>query len=116
MSGLHSPFTIIHIPHASKVVPEEVSEQFVLNDQDLADELRLMTDAYTDELFEIPETLARTVAYPVSRLVVDPERFVDDNLEIMVQKGMGVVSIAAMPNAFGRSCSRLTDARRTIIA
>ncbi len=86
-----SSFTVIHVPHASKVIPESVREQFVLTDQLLSDELRLMTDAYTDELFEVSETLANTVAYPVSRLVVDPERFVDDELEIMVKRGMGAV-------------------------
>jgi len=91
MSRSDTVFTVIHVPHASKVIPEEVRGQFVLTDQLLSDELRLMTDAHTDELFEIPETLARTVRYPISRLVVDPERFVDDELEIMVKKGMGVV-------------------------
>jgi N-formylglutamate deformylase len=85
------PSMIIHVPHASKVIPEEIREQFILDDQTLKNELRLMTDSYTDELFKSPEELARTVAFPVSRLVVDPERFADDSLEIMVQKGMGVV-------------------------
>lgn len=42
-----------------------------------------MTDRYTDELFAFPETAATTIAFPMSRLVVDPERFTDDALEPM---------------------------------
>jgi N-formylglutamate deformylase len=50
-----------------------------------------MTDRYTDELFALPASLATTVAFPVSRLVVDPERFTDDESEPMARKGMGAV-------------------------
>jgi N-formylglutamate amidohydrolase len=49
-----------------------------------------MTDRYTDELFALPSNVATTVAFPVSRLVVDPERFTDDAHEPMAKKGMGV--------------------------
>ncbi len=97
MSATPPSFTVIHAPHASKAIPEKVREQYILTDQSLSDEIRFMTDAYTNELFEIPETLARTVANPVSRLVVDPERFVDDELEIMSKRGMGVVYTNTAP-------------------
>jgi N-formylglutamate amidohydrolase len=50
-----------------------------------------MTDAYTDELFALPHDVAIQVRFPVSRLVVDPERFVDDSQEVMASKGMGVI-------------------------
>ena len=49
-----------------------------------------MTDHFTDELFAGSSGTARVV-YPVSRLVVDPERFVDDAQETMVSRGMGVI-------------------------
>ena len=42
-------------------------------------ELLRMTDAYTDELFALPERLAYRIVFPVSRLVVDPERLADDD-------------------------------------
>jgi len=48
-----------------------------------------MTDWFTDELFDLP--LANRIVFPVSRLVVDPERFLDDSMEIMAEQGMGVV-------------------------
>src|SRR5208282_6735943 len=45
----------------------------------------------TDTLFAVPKNTAATITFPVSRLVVDPERFADDELEPMSAKGMGVV-------------------------
>ena len=66
---------ILHIPHSSRVIPEELRNQFVLSDDELSAELRLMTDAFTDELFTLPG--ATVVRFPFSRLVVDVERFPD---------------------------------------
>ena len=50
-----------------------------------------MTDAYTDELFALAPEAATTVKFPVSRLVLDPERFEDDQQESMASRGMGVI-------------------------
>ena len=80
---------ILHIPHSSRIIPEEVRDQFVLSDDELDAELTRMTDAFTDELFAFPDTT--TVRFPISRLVVDVERFADDAKEVMAKKGMGVV-------------------------
>jgi len=82
---------ILHIPHASRVIPLDTRSAFVLSDEDLEAELIRMTDAYTDELFDLAPHLARKVVFPVSRLVVDPERFADDAEEPMSARGMGVV-------------------------
>jgi N-formylglutamate deformylase len=82
---------ILHIPHSSNVIPDSIRTQFVLSNQSLNTELLLMTDAYTDDLF-VPENIEhKSVIFPVSRLVVDPERFIDDQLEPMSEKGMGVI-------------------------
>jgi len=89
-TGRPSP-AVIHVPHHSTVIPHDVCHQFILPPADLAREQRLMTDHFTDRLFAVPPELARTVAFPVSRLVVDPERFEDDAREPMAQKGMGVI-------------------------
>jgi len=83
--------TILHIPHSSKVIPEDIRNQFVLSDEELKNESILMTDTYTDNLFVPIDYNYKAVIFPVSRLVVDPERFVDDNLESMSEKGMGVI-------------------------
>ncbi len=50
-----------------------------------------MTDRYTDLLFAQAPDDACTVIYPVSRLIVDPERFVPDSEEPMAARGMGVI-------------------------
>ena len=75
---------ILHIPHASTVLPNEVA--FLLGAKDLAYEVDAMTDHHTDQLFDLSG--ARRCVFPVSRLVVDPERFIEDSMESV---GMGVV-------------------------
>jgi N-formylglutamate deformylase len=75
---------ILHVPHASKVLPSEV--EFLLGQEALAYEVDAMTDHHTDQLFDLPG--ARRCVFPVSRLVVDPERFIEDSMESV---GMGVV-------------------------
>ena len=75
---------ILHIPHASTVLPNEVA--FLLGAENLAYEVDAMTDHHTDQLFDLSG--ARRCVFPVSRLVVDPERFIEDSMESV---GMGVV-------------------------
>ncbi len=51
-----------------------------------------MTDAYLDDLFGSLATDEDTVVvFPVSRLIVDPERFLDEMQEMMAWIGMGVI-------------------------
>lgn len=84
------PSLILHIPHSSTLIPEDVRASIVLSDAELAEELLVMTDHFLDDLFRLPGGASRII-YPVSRLVVDPERFVDDALEVMASLGMGVI-------------------------
>lgn len=86
-------FVIFHIPHSSTVIPAHVRGSLYLSEEDLAKELFLMTDHYTDELFDYQFEPAHRIAFPVSRLVLDPERFTDDAQEPMAEEGMGVVYI-----------------------
>ena len=48
-----------------------------------------MTDHFTDELFADSSCNAQILKFPVSRLLVDPERFPDDLREPMTAVGMG---------------------------
>lgn len=84
-------FTVLHVPHASLRIPAEERVAFVVDGRVLAAELLAMTDRWTEELFALPPERAEAVIHPVSRLVVDPERFEDDAVEEMERKGMGAV-------------------------
>jgi N-formylglutamate amidohydrolase len=85
------PAVVIHIPHASNVLPPDVMTAFVLRPDDVQAELLAMTDHYTDELFALPPAVAHMVRFPISRLVVDPERFTEDAREPMSACGMGAI-------------------------
>lgn len=91
MRNNDSSFIILHIPHASRVIPGEIRKTFKLSDIELKKELIRKTDAFTDELFASDKSKSNSVVYSISRLVVDPERFAEDNMEPMSRKGMGVV-------------------------
>ncbi len=80
---------VVHIPHASQLVPLECRAALLVDDAALSCELLYMSDAFTDELFTIKGTTP--VRFPVSRLIVDSERFADDALEPMSSRGMGVI-------------------------
>ena len=86
-----NPIAVLHIPHSSILIPEEERNSILLSDNDLADEIIKMTDKYTDELFKLDGEESKTVLFPVSRIVLDPERFEDDSLEVMSSLGMGVI-------------------------
>lgn len=86
---------ILHIPHSSVVIPPEVRRSFLLSEEEIAGELLRLTDLYTDQLYAPrPSEFAHPLVYPVSRMVVDPERFPDDSQEPMVKHGQGVVYVS----------------------
>ena len=80
----------LHLPHASTLIPENLRDDFLLSDQELQAELNRITDHATDRTFQQAFPEAKAIVFPVSRLVVDPERFSDDFQEPMSQVGMGV--------------------------
>jgi N-formylglutamate amidohydrolase len=85
------PFVLLHIPHSSEFIPPDLREKILLSDEELSAELLRMTDHFTDKLFRCDMEVTKTIIYPVSRLVVDPERFLDDSSEQMAQIAMGAV-------------------------
>ena len=96
---------ILHIPHASTVLPSEV--EFLLGQEELAYEVDAMTDHHTDRLFDLPG--AHRCVFPVSRLVIDPERFIEDPMESV---GMGVVY---MRTAEGEALRDISDVDRSAL-
>ena len=92
---------VLHVPHASTHIPEDVREGIVLDDAALAGELLASTDHHTDrfvEGFDRPEAFPGSEPGRVrlhinrhSRLVVDPERFLDPEREATETVGRGAV-------------------------
>ncbi|MCJ7445499.1 MAG: N-formylglutamate amidohydrolase [Methanotrichaceae archaeon] len=83
---------IAHVPHGSTFIPKDVRHSLVLSDAELKKELILMTDSYTSELFAgITALGGLALVNNYSRLVVDPERFENDEEEVMSSKGMGAI-------------------------
>jgi N-formylglutamate deformylase len=86
---------IIHVPHASRVIPAAVRDGLFLDDAALERELDAMTDACTDVI--AAQVAARSRVRPWlfvngrSRLVVDPERVDDDGPEVVRPVGWGTV-------------------------
>lgn len=83
------PHFVLHIPHASTVIPAPHRARLLLSDEALQHEAKRMADLHTDELFAVEASLAQSVVFHISRCVVDPERFVDK--EPMADVGMGVI-------------------------
>ena len=83
---------LLHVPHSSQIIPADVRTRLLLSDADLQRELLLMTDQHTEALFAcVLERGGVALVNRLSRLVVVPERFPDDEQEPMARVGMGVV-------------------------
>ena len=78
---------ILHIPHSSLNIP--FSDGFTISDDEIDQELLKLTDRYTDDLFHSPHDEAIVAGF--SRIFCDPERFPNDEDEVMAQFGMGVL-------------------------
>jgi len=85
---------ILHVPHSSRIIHEDVRVDILLDDVELEHELDAMTDAFTDVIAERAAELSGLRPWifvnDMSRLVVDPERFPDESEE-MNAVGMGAV-------------------------
>ena len=83
-------FVVVHVPHSSLAIPEKYKVGILLGEKQLDREMRRITDAYCDELYDAPEFSTRVIA-TVNRLVCDVERFRDDRLEPRAKAGQGLM-------------------------
>jgi len=98
---------LIHVPHSSTFIPSDELQYFVT--ENLKREIICMTDHYCDDLFNCQHEMVR---FPLSRLICDVERFRDDSLELMSQKGMGAVYTKCSDGSLLKS---IPDAHRDFI-
>lgn len=82
---------LIHVPHASTFIPDEYKNQFISAPDHLAHEAELSADLYTDILAREAWPNAEIIAAEFSRLLVDVERYDDDELEEMARVGRGMI-------------------------
>jgi N-formylglutamate deformylase len=87
--GTNRAGILLHIPHSSTFLPEELIARTHLMHSELKKYAAYMADLYTDELF-IDERMTSIIA-PISRLYCDVERYRDDDQEPMSHYQMGVV-------------------------
>lgn len=100
--SMESP-VILHIPHSSRSIPDDVREELLLDDDSLELELDEATDSLTDLLgiraVDQLEGLKPTLFINrTSRFVIDPERFPDER-EAMNKVGMGAVYLKTTSGA-----------------
>jgi N-formylglutamate amidohydrolase len=95
---LRSPL-LLHIPHASTGIPNDACGDFVVDRDTLNAELLRLTDRFTDALYGDGFPEAQTVTAPVSRMVVDVERFAGDAHEPCAAHGMGAVYVRTSSGA-----------------
>lgn len=103
---------ILHVPHASRLIPAADRADFLLSDGELAAEGRRLVDAHTDTLFGAERWPGAVLAAKVSRLVVDVERFADDAREPCARVGMGATYVRTTE---GRPLRALSAARRAAL-
>lgn len=98
---------LIHLPHSSLNVPSDIRKGILLTDEELELEMLMLTDRYTDQLFDCSEVVIHRNV--VNRIVFDPERFRSDSDEEMARVGMGAIYTRTIN---GRQLRKLSDDRR----
>ena len=88
-----SSHILIHIPHSSIKIPDSLSDDYLLNKDDLDKETKIMADMFTDELFDTAFKKYGGLRLDVSRIFLDVERFRDDDSEPMAKIGMGLAYV-----------------------
>lgn len=78
---------ILHIPHSSTHIP--FTDGFDISQTDLQNEILKLTNWHTEDLFSNINDIS--IVADFSRLFCDPERFVDDEVEVMAEYGMCVL-------------------------
>ena len=81
---------VIHVPHASTAIPEDVWSEFTVSRSDVEPEALASADLYTGEMARQAWPHAEIIETEVSRIVVDVERYDDDSSEEMAEVGRGV--------------------------
>lgn len=101
---------IVHIPHASLKINRTFIDRLKLDENSFNEENVFCADLSVDRL--LPADLQNIVRFPMSRLLCDAERFLDDEEESMSMYGMGAVYIK---DSKGRTLIEVDEAYKTAV-
>ena len=82
---------IIHVPHASTHIPENLRKDFIVENDLIDRESSISADLYTEQLARQAWPMATIIEAKISRIVLDVERYEDDSKEIMSKFGRGII-------------------------
>lgn len=82
---------VIHVPHASTYIPEDVWPEFLIDRRQVDLEASVSADLFTELMAREAWPEAEIVEPAVSRIVVDVERYDDDQKEEMAAVGRGAI-------------------------
>ena len=80
---------VLNIPHSSTLIPDWAVKDILISASELSALVDFMTDKDVDKIWNFVPNENKQIA-TVSRLVVDTERYRNDNDEEMALKGMGL--------------------------
>ena len=90
-NSVHERPLVIHVPHASTLLPERYRAQFGVTREALDAEIHHSADLHTDNLARAAWPDAVLIEAQVSRVLLDVERYEDDAQEEMARVGRGVI-------------------------
>ena len=82
---------VVHVPHASIAIPDDIWPEFLIDPDRANQEAMVSADLYTELMAREAWPNAEIIEAPVSRIVVDVERYEDDAFEEMASVGRGVI-------------------------
>lgn len=82
---------VCNVPHSGAIIPEEFRGDFVLNQNDLDKEVLYMADNFTNSLYGELIYVSSSIISRISRVVLDIERFQNEEDEPMSKVGMSAL-------------------------
>lgn len=98
---------ICNVPHSGIAVPEEFKKDFVLNEEELQKEILYIADNYTDQLYAELLHVSSFIKSKLSRMVLDIERFKNEEDEPMSKVGMSALYILTSSGKILRNISEV---------
>ena len=100
---------ICNVPHSGVIIPEALKMDFVVTSEKLNEEAIHMADNYTDALYSELLYVSSYIVSKISRIIVDVERFLNEEDEPMAKVGMSAFYTRTSSGAALRNVSKETN-------